>query len=356
MAWRQTHLYYLDLVSGRRRGFPAFLLRVLLHLLSWLYSLCVRLRVFLYRIRLLSSVRVSCPVISVGNMVLGGTGKTPLVEWICHFLRTEGHHPAILSRGYKGGEGGGDEFRMLRKNLPSVPHIVRKDRVSAAKSAISHFGADVLVLDDGFSHLRLKRDIDIVVLDAMNPLGLGWLLPRGLLREPPENLSRADIFVVSRTDQVESGYLNTLLARLRFLFPRKPIIKAIHKPLNVENLSTGEIFGVDSLKGRAILAFCGIASPEAFRRTLEQLGVNLLDFVVYPDHHDYEVFEEAELIASARKIGAEALLTTEKDAQRWKSASDSPIPVLSLRVVIDFSESPVVLRERLRGLFTKKPE
>jgi len=356
VAWRRTHLYYLDLISGKRTGPAAFFLKGLLHLFSWLYALCVGLRVFLYRVGLLPSVKVSSSVVSVGNIVLGGTGKTPLVEWLCRFLAEEGYHPVILSRGYKSREGEGDEFRLLRKNLPDVPHIARKDRVSAAREAIWRLNADVLVLDDGFSHLRLKRDIDIVILDATNPLGFGWLFPRGLLREPPGNLSRADILVLSRTDQVEGTYLNRLIARLRFLFPRKPIISTIHRPLNIENLCTGEILDVDSLRGKAVLGFCGIASPDAFRRTLVQLGVNLLDFVPFPDHYDYDVAEEAQLIAHAQDIGAEALVTTEKDAQRWKSASASPMPVFSLRIVIDFPAGSEALRERLKGLSAKKLE
>jgi len=348
MIPRALYLFYFDLISGERNTLPCALLRLLLLMLSFFYMLAVRVRRLLFRIGFLRAYRATCPVISVGNIVAGGTGKTPLVEWISKFLQSEGHKPAILSRGYKGQGTTADEARMLRSNLPEVQVLVGADRVASAKYAVEKLGVDVLVLDDGFSHFRLERDLDIVALDAIVPLGYGKLLPRGLMREPAESIERADVVVLARSNLVSPERLTSLEQGLRFLFPEKPVLSASVKPLEVMDLSTGSALSPRFLSGKRSLAFCGIASPEAFRRTLAGLDVEIVGFEVYPDHYAYDVADELELLKLAQERGAELLLTTQKDASRFDFTRDFPLPIYALRVGISFDGDSGLLEERLR--------
>src|SRR5438876_5539483 len=201
-----------DLISGRARGVGSSLCRLALSVASGPYGSAVHLRNWCYDRGWLPTHRPPVPVISVGNLTAGGTGKTPCVEYLARFLQARGLRPAVLSRGYRGNGRPNDEALILEANLPDVPHLQGKDRVTRASQAVRVFGADVLILDDGFQHRRLRRDLDLVLIDAMNPWGHGRLLPRGLLREPISSLRRADAVIVTRLDQAQPAEIERIIA------------------------------------------------------------------------------------------------------------------------------------------------
>lgn len=278
------------------------------------------------------------PVVSVGNVTCGGTGKTPTVEMLARSLLERGRRPALLSRGYgrdpSGGAfvrylppwdsaatepydptataGGNDELQLLAMNLPGVPHLQAPDRHQEGLVAIGH-GADVLILDDGFQHARLHRAVDMVLIDALAPFGGGYPLPAGLLREPLEALRFADVLAISRSNQVRTVTLSTLSAYLRARFPGIPQLFLESSPVAWCGLDGVEA-AASSLGGRRALAFCGIGNPLSFRRQLEGLGVTVADLVGFRDHHRYTVVDLRLLEARARALAVDEVVMTQKDA------------------------------------------
>lgn len=304
---------YLDLARGTRRGARAAALRLLLRLASWPYGLAVRLRNLAYDRGWKKARRAAVPVVSVGNLTVGGTGKTPMVEFVARFYRGHDRRVAVLSRGYGSDEGRNDEALVLEENLPDVPHLQGADRAELAGAAVEELESEVLVLDDGFQHRRLARDLDIVLLDATDPLGASHLLPRGLLREPLSGLRRADAVVLTRCDQVDAGSLEAFRRRVERLAPGKVVAEAVHRPVAL--VSAGGVSApLEQLRNRPVAAFCGIGNPEAFRRTLAALGAELVDFRTFPDHHPYSRADVESLRAQAGRLPAGALVvTTQKD-------------------------------------------
>jgi tetraacyldisaccharide 4'-kinase len=301
-------------VSGKNDTTAALLLRAFLTLLSYPYSLVIRARNALYDGGALRSYKAAVPVISVGNITLGGTGKTPFVEWLCRYLAGKGAKPVILSRGYgRVRDETNDEFRLMAANLPGVGHLAGPDRVASARRAESELHADCIILDDGFSHRRLKRDLDILLLDVFKPFGYGRLFPGGLLREPIEAARRADMFVLTRCDLVEEDYLEDFEDKLKRFFPTKPIARAVHRPLKVREISSGDEHPPEWLADRSVYAFCGIGNPAAFRATIEKLGASVLNFNAYPDHASYDREDVSHIRAASAESGAEIILTTQKD-------------------------------------------
>lgn len=294
-------------------GRPDSLLSRCLLPVSWVYG-----RIAAWRRRRMTARarRLERPVISVGNITCGGTGKTPAVEMIARDLLALGRHPAILSRGYRGlpeeGSGVNDEYRVLRANVPEVPHYQGPDRFVTGREALRQ-GADALILDDGFQHARLHRDLDIVLIDAILPFGHGRVLPSGLLREPLEALSRAGLLAITRADQVTSAQLARIEAYLRMRFPRIPRILLRTEVLECRSLD-GEVRSFESLRGARVLAFCAIGNPEAFRRQLESLGADVADLVCFRDHHAYTQRDVEQLQSRADELGVEAVVMTQKDA------------------------------------------
>ena len=269
-------------------------------------------------------VRAGIPVICVGNLTVGGTGKTPMVGWVIEVLKKAGKHPAILTRGY-----GRDEPRLLEKLGVSV--VAEPDRVKGASLA-KEKGADVLVMDDGFQHLRLARDLDIVLVDATDPWGGGHLLPWGKLREPKEALGRAGAVVITRADQVASEALRLLREEITRLAPAALAAEAVHQPV-----------GGEDLRGKRVLAVCGIGNPEAFRGTLEGLGAQVT-LKAFPDHHAYT---EAD-VAAVNALGAETVVITEKDAVKLEGIPGASIwKKLSIRIAI--REGRETLEDAVRG-------
>ncbi len=319
---------YFGTVSGRRTGLIAGCVRAILLLATPAYRAIVAGRNRLFDTGLKQTHRVGAPVISVGNLTTGGTGKTPVVAWVAELLRSRRTRVCLVSRGYRALDAGGnDELRVLQQLCPGVPHVQNRDRVAAAREAIETHRAEVLVLDDGFQHRRLHRDVDIVLIDATNPWGYGYLLPRGLLREPRSALRRADVVVLTRVDQVDAEALGTLREDVR-RETHAPLAEVAFRPTHLRSL-TGETASVESLVDERLLAFCGIGNPDGFRRTLDDVGLSLGDdaFVPFTDHHHYTQAECQQLVERARAQSATALVTTQKDLVKLDPVWCSELPV-----------------------------
>jgi tetraacyldisaccharide 4'-kinase len=314
---------YRNLVSGQTSGPLAALARLLLVLLSWPYSLAVRVRNGLYSLHLLRTHRVDAVVISAGNLTTGGTGKTPLVVRLCRLVRQRGLRCAILTRGYKAQEGEkSDEPALLAAECPDANVVVEADRVAGAKQAIHKHSAQVLILDDGFQHRRLARNIDIVTIDATLPFGYGKLLPAGLLREPVAGLRRADAVVITRCDQVSEERLAWIEEQVRRIHPQAIVATSIHAPVGAAVQGGGEI-GLEELRGKRVFAFCGLGNPEAFFDTVRRIGCILVGSRSFDDHCVYTRECLHEVHRQAKEHNADFLLTTQKD---WTKIAKLPPP------------------------------
>lgn len=315
-----------NLLGGTPKGPVSALLIHFLRLASWLYHVIVVMRNFCYSTGLLRAYSVTAsgevssdklqsavPIISVGNITTGGTGKTPLVIWLCKRLQRKNLTCAILSRGYKTPKGKlSDEPAILARSCPDAKVIVAPDRIAGAVKATGSFGVRVLVMDDGFQHRRLARDLDIVTIDATLPFGYGRVLPAGLLREPLSTLKRADAAVVTRCDQIPPHKLDRIEEQLRRYNPNMIIARTIHAPLCAKAIGA-KIITLEQLQSKNIFAFCGIGNPNGFIGTITKLGTNLVGSDVFDDHHQYTQKDIAGIFAQAALVNADLILTTEKD-------------------------------------------
>lgn len=327
-----------------QKGIP--ILRSLLWILSFPYDGAVFLRNVAYNQRLITQKKLSCPVISIGNLTVGGTGKTPTVIMIAALMKRHGYIPAVLSRGYGGNtkspvnivsdgqnilmnwKDAGDEPVLLAKSLPGIPVLTGAKRFLTGRAAVERFGANILILDDAFQHRRLFRDTDIVLLDAALPFGNGFLLPRGPLRERPCALGRADMI------------LRTGIAEKTEPLPGNiplPSFRGAHKPMGMVSGKTGQIEPPEALRGQKIIAFAGIGSPEAFRQGLVALDADVVSFRDFPDHHPYSDSDIDELRRLAAKSGASRLITTEKDGVRLADFPDFLAEVSLLRISMEIT-------------------
>ena len=365
MSQRSENLeqFAIDVILERRRGFRATLLRGLLYALSFIYERLVQLRLFLYRHRIFREHTLGCLVISIGNLTVGGTGKTPIVEKFARALRAGGRRVAILSRGYKSipqpsprkgffgkkeplpprvvsdgksllldSRTAGDEPYMLANNLKDVVVLVDKDRVKSGLFAIKELKADTLLLDDGLQYLHLKHRLDIVLIDRQAPFGNEYLLPRGTLREPPRNLRRASyIFITKSTGEPN----DELIKRIRRYNRTAEIIECAHQPLHLQNVLTGEQIPLDRLRDTYVGSICGIAAPESFEDGLRKLGARLELSKRYTDHHRYTEAELQSFITRCVRRDLEMIVTTEKDAVRFPRLAKTDVPIYFLRVEIE---------------------
>jgi tetraacyldisaccharide 4'-kinase len=336
-------------ISGQRRGLGAALLRALLTLASGLYVFLHGTRRFLYRIGLFRSHGFPCPVLSVGNITAGGTGKTPLVQYVARWFARKNFRVAVLARGYGRVDGAGDDEDLLSEmELDNAVRLAGADRVANARKALADYHAELLLLDDGFQHYRIRRGLDIVAVDATNPFGNGRRLPRGLLREAPDALRRADLIVLTRVDQVPPLELEALRAKIG------KAVETVHKPVLLRDLTARKRHGLDWLRGRSVYAFCGVGNPESFRRTLESLGAEIVKFRAFDDHHAYTPRDLRRLAAEAQEFMAEAVVTTEKDATKvGPEAFDRPLT--ALRVEIEVTRNEELLEERLLAVAREIP-
>jgi len=331
---------FRKLISCQSGSISAALLRFLLTVAAQVYSIVLRVRNFLYSKGWLTVHRANAIVISIGNITTGGTGKTPLVIWLCNLLRQKNVPCAILTRGYKtrrafprprSGQACVmrraknirntqyairdteiDEPAILAESCPEAQVIVNPDRVAGAAEAVSKFGAKVLIMDDGFQHRRLARDLDIVTIDATQPFGYGKLLPAGLLREPIAALKRADAVVITRCDQISEDDLTQLEEKLRAIKPDIIVARSIHGPVCAKSVENKEI-SVEYLKDKKVFAFCGIGNPDAFFKTIKGLGSELIGSKIYNDHHHYTKACLADIYEQAGRLKADLILTTQKD-------------------------------------------
>ena len=356
--------FAIEVILGRRQGARAVILRGLLFVLSLVYARLVQLRLFLYRKRILRERALGCLVISIGNLTVGGTGKTPVVEKFARALQIGGRRVAILSRGYKSvakpskrswfdrlrgvapdpprivsdGQSllldsltAGDEPYMLANNLKDVIVLVDKDRVKSGLYAIREMKADTLLLDDGLQYLHLKHRLDIVLIDRQAPFGNELLLPRGTLREPPRNLRRASyIFITKSTGEPN----DELIARIRRYNRTAEIIECSHQPLYLQDVYTGEQLPLGRLIDTYIGSFCGIAAPESFEDGLRKLGARIELAKRFADHHRYSEAELQSFINRCLRRDVDMIVTTEKDAVRFPRLTKPEVPIYFLRVEI----------------------
>ena len=355
----------LEVIFEQRRGKRAALVRGLLLSLSKVFLVAVKGRRFLYNFRILRDRTLGVQVIAIGNLTVGGTGKTPVVEKFARELRDQGRTVAILSRGYRSkpppltrrllnkllfredttpprvvsdgksllldSETAGDEPYMLASNLKDVIVLVDKDRVKSGRYAIEKFGCDTLLLDDGFQYWRLRgRRMDVVLVDCQQPFGNEHLLPRGTLREPPSHLARANTVFITKSE----GDLSALRKRIAEVNPTARIVECVHHPLYFEDVFNGDRFGLEVLQGKNIATLSGIAQPESFERSLTNLGAEMVYSRRFADHHRFSQQEILNVINRSKKKQAEVIITTQKDAVRFPKIDRRDLPIYFMRVEI----------------------
>ncbi|QDT75435.1 tetraacyldisaccharide 4'-kinase [Lacipirellula limnantheis] len=344
---------FRDLVSGRRRGVGAALARLAMGAASVPYGWAIRWRNGAYDRGTKEVQRPSVPVISVGNLTVGGTGKTPMVEWLARQLRQRDIRVAILSRGYGAEQGSlNDEALELELSLPDVPHLQNPDRAAAAQIAVDELATQLLLLDDGFQHRRLARDFDLVLLDATEPFGFDRLLPRGTLREPVTGLRRAKAVVLSRADMIDAAARQQVRTRVERLAPQAVWAEVEHRPAALVD-SAGASYGLEELRGQSILAFCGIGNPAGFRHTLEGLGCQIAAWREFPDHHNYTREDVEELAQLVRTSGSRVAVCTRKDLVKLRVPTVGGAPLRAVSVELRFLRGEAELTAAMEPIVDK---
>lgn len=370
--------FAVDVIYGRDRSFKARLLGSVLRCLSFVYALLVWMRAQLYRWGVLRAQHLGCLVVVVGNLTVGGTGKTPVVERLARTLQEKGRKVAILSRGYKSrrepllrrfirwilhqppapprvvsdgttiyydSEVAGDEPYMLARNLPGVVVVTDKDRVKAGTHAIRQFGVDTLILDDGFQYYQLKDHLQLLLIDKTNPFGNGALLPRGLLREPVSQMARASYVFLTKSEEAADEALVSTLKRYR---PGREWIECAHRPMYFDPVGTGERQTLEWIRGRRVGALSGIAVPESFENFLLELGALEVIPFRFLDHHRFAPDELARIVEEMRARDLDALITTEKDAVRIESGFRPDFAFYFLRVEVHLTAGAKGFEEAVR--------
>lgn len=346
---------YRAIVTKQRTGVRALLWRGLFRVASWPYGLVMRLRNRGYDRNPARTTRVAVPVVSIGNLTLGGTGKTPLVEWLCRWLREQGVRVAIVSRGYGAEDGASnDEARELEEKLPDVPHVQNPDRIAAATLAIEELATQFIVLDDAFQHRRIARDLDIVLIDATEPFGQGYVFPRGTLREPLSGVARAQALILTRADQVTADERAAIRARYQQLAPQAIWAEAAHQPVSLRDANGVEV-PLTLLQHARVAAFCGIGNPAGFRHSLLELCGELTELREFPDHHHYAREDLEQLQDNAKAQQVEMLLCTHKDLVKIGVTSLGGVPLYALRIGLKFLAGEEELLAKLRPLLELIP-
>ena len=345
---------YLSLIRGERRGILAGLARIGLRLVSIAYGWAVALRNLAFDRGWKKSFAADVPVVCVGNLTLGGTGKTPCVEYLAGWFRDQGVRAAILSRGYGSEAGRNDEALVLEENCPETPHLQGADRVALARIAVEELESELLILDDGFQHRRLRRDLDIVLLDATCPWGYGALFPRGLLRESPRGLRRAGLVVLTRCDLATGEQMSRLRSEVEKLAPGIGIVESEHRPAAWVNGTKRA--DLSAFRGRRIAGFCGLGNPDAFRRTLEDLGGPVIAWRTFPDHHPYSRDDIEDLRRWARELPADAVIAvTQKDLVKIRLDRLGDRELWALKIALKIRDGEELLRRKLTPLAPSPP-
>lgn len=330
---------FRQLVDGSARGVVPTLARWGLACLAGPLGVAVVVRNAAYDWRLFPARRAAVPVVCVGNLTLGGTGKTPLVAWVARLLRHHGIEPAIVSRGYGAARGGpSDEAAELALLLAGIRHVANRDRVAGAATATAA-GAAAVILDDGFQHRRLARDLDIVAVDATDPYGCGHLFPRGLLREPLAGLRRAAAVVLTRASAVDADRRTAIRQALtRACGGRLPAVwaEADHAPARLRD-AAGGLWPLERLAGRRVLACAAIGNPAAFRRTLQRLGADIVWFRAFTDHHIYAASDIDRLAGAVAEHAADLVVTTVKDLVKLQRSDIGGCPLVALEIEMEIT-------------------
>jgi tetraacyldisaccharide 4'-kinase len=353
MNWQRI---WNDDGSGSRYS-PA---KIITYALSLPYRLIINFRNRLYDYNIFREVKLSCPVISVGNITVGGTGKTPCVIWLAQMLQERGYKPAVLSRGYGSkssrpvnivsdgkdillaADQAGDEPLLIARSLPGVPVITGPQRISTGKIAIDKYGADILICDDAFQHRRIFRDINLVLLDSQRPLGNSHVLPRGSLREPATELRRADAFILTRSD--DSTKTNVFAGK-PFPIPDIPVFRSTHMSIDIVRGDYSARLPLAALKDKKVCAFAGIARPDSFRKLILAAGAQIVAFADFPDHYCYNQSELDKIRRDFLASGADFLISTEKDGMRLQKFGELLSTIYLLRIALKVIADEKLLEE-----------
>lgn len=342
-------------ITTKQRGVIPTLFRILFMPLCWLYSGIVTIRNYCYNVGIFKQKKLPCLVISVGNIVVGGTGKTPAVAAIAKLLQNNRLHVAILLRGYKRNnnkevlfvsdgdshlcsrEECGDEADMLARQITNTPIVVGRKRNKTGKAALDRFNCDVLILDDGFQHRQVARDLDIITIDTTQPYGTGLLLPIGSLREPKSAIRRANLIILTRTDVVKTG-INPLKDELNKIAQNTPILESVHQPTSLYPLNNKDkhsTIPLEDIKGKRILAVCGIGNPKAFVATIAKFYPEKVELFAFSDHHVYSESDLLQIKHQMQQHNTEWIITTQKDEPKLADLSpELPIYVFAIELVI----------------------
>ena len=349
-----TRDYLCNLVIGKIKGPQVMFLRGCLFVLSLVYGAAVVIFAAFYRIR---PKCFSAKVISVGNITLGGTGKTTLVEYLSAKLSLSGHKVAVLSRGYKrdsrrpGAQGLGDEPAMLAYNLPRVSVVVDKNRIRAAQTAIRDYAPDTLILDDGLQQWKIFKNLEIVTIDAQNPFGNYHMLPAGFLREPLSALKRADIFMLTQVSSAPD--LDGLMVKLKRINSRALIVESRHEPEGISRLDqTDELIDLEFIKGKSALIFSGIGNPEGFKNSVCELGIKVVKYFRFADHHDYTQADILRVVGEAKENNLETIITTQKDAVKIRELKVKGSGILVLKIKLSITKNEAEFNRRLLKLYS----
>jgi len=374
-------IYLYKLVHGEEPGILAVLLLGLLHILSVIYAVGVSIKLHLYKYGILKQHKLDCQVISLGNITVGGTGKTPTAQRLATIIQEMGYRVVILNRGYRAGWDGqvglvsdgqkiymtvteaGDEAYLLAKSLPGIPVVIGKNRILTGQYAVKELKAQVVILDDGYQHWQLARDLDIVLIDSLNMFGNNFLLPRGTLREPVCNLARAQAFLLTKVDQSNDDARDMIHGTLARYNDKALVVESIHQPkcfVEIEEwykgLRTTDV-ALETIRHQKVVALSAIGNPSSFEQTLLDIGVAEVCGVRYADHHDYTMAEMQDIMERSVNEKAYALITTEKDAVKIPPEfihSDRPLPLYVLSIAVHFTEGYEDLMELIKKVAGQK--
>ncbi len=323
--------------------------RMILRMLSWVYGLGVWTHRMMYRSGISKPIGFVQPVISIGNLTWGGTGKTPFVAYLSNYFLRGGKVPLILARGY-----GSDENKELKENLKQAKLGIGADRVRQAKAILKNERADVMILDDGFQHWKIRRDLDVVLINMLNPFGNGFLIPRGSLREPLSALRRASLIVLTDSDLVSRKDIETVRAKIRKVNPDASFVLAGREPVYFYRAKTGRRFTPDYLEGKRISVFTGIGTPRSFLKMLNRMGVKAICHFEFGDHHRFKNSELREILKMKSTHEIAEVVTTEKDFFRCRDSITEILNPLILKARFRLLEGEAALYDRLERLTEKR--